>query len=163
MVREGGREEEVLQWFVSVLQRAAGIGRDGKSGDGMGCSSSGGRIKELARRMKSEGRGQGGEEGEGGKTGVKRNATLVLVASSLALLYVAVGGGGGGREFGGNFAFPLPPRADVARANLKKASEGAWRALKEGMGIARESVGMAVEYAEQWRARRGGRGGGGRG
>lgn len=119
-------------------------------------------MKELARRVKSEGRGRG-EEVEGRNTELKRNATLVLVASSLALLYVAVGGGGGGSERGGGFAFPLPPRADVARANLKRASDGAWKALKEGVGIARESLGTAVEYAQQWRASGRGGGGGGRG
>ena len=88
---------------------------------------------------------------------------MVLLASSLAVLYVVAGGGG--REVGKAFAFPLPvTRADEAWANLRKASEGAWKALKEGVGIARESVVMAVEYAQQWRAGGGrGRGGGGGG
>ena len=56
MMREGRREEEVLQWFVSILKRAEGGGR------------------------------------EGGRKGVKRDATLVLLASSLAVLYVVAGG-----------------------------------------------------------------------
>jgi len=118
-------------------------------------------MKEPARRVRLEEGGKGGEKGEGGREGVKRSAALVLLASSLAVLYVVAGGGG--REGGRAFAFPLPvTRADEARANLRKASEGAWKALKEGVGIARESVVMAVEYAQQWRTGGGGgRGGGG--
>ena len=144
----------MLQWFVSILKRAEGGGREGR------------RMKELARRVRWEGGGKGGEEGEGGRTGGKRNAALVLLASSLVVLYVVAGGGkggGGGREGGGAFSFPLPTRADEARANLRKASEGAWKALKEGVGLVTESVGMVVEYAQQWRVGGGGRRGGGRG
>ena len=35
---------------------------------------------------------EGRKGGEGGRKGVKRNAALVLLASSLAVLYVVVGG-----------------------------------------------------------------------
>ena len=49
MTREGGRKEEVLQWFVSILKRAEGGGREGRRGRRRGSSSSGG-----ARRVRLE-------------------------------------------------------------------------------------------------------------
>ena len=87
MMRGGGREEEVLHWFVSIMKRAEGGGREGRRGRRRGTSSSGG-----ARRVRLEEKGDRGEEKEGGRKGVKRDATLVLVASSLAVLYVVAGG-----------------------------------------------------------------------
>ena len=87
LMREGGREEEVLQWFVSILKRAEGGGREGRRGRRRGSSSSGG-----ARRVRLEEKGDRGEEGDGGRKGVKRDATLVLLASSLAVLYEVAGG-----------------------------------------------------------------------
>ena len=77
----------MLQGFVSIVKRAEGGGREGRRGRRRGSSSSGG-----ARRVRLEEKGDEGEEGEEGRKGVKRDAALVLLASSLAVLYLVAGG-----------------------------------------------------------------------
>ena len=60
----------MLQWFMSILKRAEGGGREGKRGRRSGSSSSrsgGERMKDPARRVRLEEGGKGGEKGEGGR------------------------------------------------------------------------------------------------
>jgi len=62
MMRGGGREEEVLRGFVSILKGAEGGREGGKEGRRRGSSSSGG-----TRRVRLGDKADGGEEGRGGR------------------------------------------------------------------------------------------------